>query len=210
MGGPGRHRPGSLFSRVVGSCVHMGGAMTGPPISLRQYDQDRPNESGLIIEPWLHSWRTSPALRRSSHFEVWKAAWAERIDSILAQSDTMVIMAVDPDNTDRIYGWICYDPPEAHELPKDEGPVVHFVYVKKPFRRFGIGTALLAKANDGRMLGPYPQIYRMLGPYPQIYPAICTHWTRLCEDWPPGALHYRPSLFKIRKNTTTRRRRSRR
>lgn len=165
--------------------------MTAPPITFREFDPNRPHESGIIMEPWLNSWRTSPPLRRSSHHEVWSAAWEERIRSVLDQADTRLIMAVAPDNPDRIYGWICYDPPEAHELDPALGPVVHFAYVKKPFRRFGIATALIKEA--GALW------------WPRI-PLIATHWTRLCEDFPPSALHYCPSLFKIRKNAPRKRR----
>ncbi len=184
--------------------------MTGPPITFREFDPTRPGESGLVMEPWLNAWRTTPPWRRSSHHEVWTAAWEPRIEAILDQADTRLLMAVADNNPDRIYGWICYDPPDAHDLGAMAGPVVHFVYVKRPFRRFGIASALAFQAAglgtpvtitycNGDQLPPPPR---------PLFPLIATHWTRLCEDFAPGALHYCPSLFKIRRNAKRRTRRS--
>lgn len=179
--------------------------MTGPPIAIAPFDGRRGAEA-LIVETWVAAaWRNSPQHRRSLHQEVWESAWKWRIEKILDQLDTRILLAVNPERTSQIHGWICYDKPEDHDLPMERGPVVHFAYVKKAFRRFGIATALVSRAagrpSPGEIIeydGDTPLIM------PPIYPLIVTHWTRLCEDWAPGMLHYRPSLFKIRRGAKLR------
>jgi GNAT superfamily N-acetyltransferase len=50
------------------------------------------------------------------------------------------IAAVNSADKDQVFGWACY-----------EVPALHFIYVKKPFRRFGIAAALLHHAkHDGQ------------------------------------------------------------
>lgn len=54
---------------------------------------------------------------------------------ILADSTTQVLVAVNPDDLDQIFGWAC--------ATKQSPPVLHYVYVKSFAREKGIATALL-------------------------------------------------------------------
>lgn len=58
------------------------------------------------------------------------------IKSILARSALLV--ACDPDEPSVVFGWICWEP-----------GVLHFVMVKRKFRKCGIGSALLAATDLG-------------------------------------------------------------
>jgi hypothetical protein len=66
---------------------------------------------------------------------------------------------VNEDDEDQIFGWSCGD-----------FRAVHFVFVKKEFRREGLAGQLIGTS------------------------CVATHWTRACEDM--GRLEYNPSLFQ--------------
>jgi GNAT superfamily N-acetyltransferase len=50
-----------------------------------------------------------------------------------------VFCAVAKDDEEHIYGWACIEPPTGDELTR----ALHYVYVKHPYRNFGIAGALL-------------------------------------------------------------------
>jgi hypothetical protein len=51
-----------------------------------------------------------------------------------------VTIACNPQDPDQIYGWLCWG---------DDPQTVHYVYVKHPYRKFGVAKSLLADALPG-------------------------------------------------------------
>lgn len=87
----------------------------------------------LVINSWLHSYRASPFGAGMSS-EVYYREHRDVLQDILEHCQVMV--ACDNEIGDQIYGWIAY------EESKEE-TIVHFVYVKRPFRKFGIASTLV-------------------------------------------------------------------
>jgi hypothetical protein len=63
--------------------------------------------------------------------------------SIIEDNETFIVMAVDKDKPDKIYGFACYEQPEG------ELPIVHYIYVKAGDRGKHFGTDLLNLARKG-------------------------------------------------------------
>ena len=69
-----------------------------------------------------------------------------------------VLVAVNPDDFDHIFGYVAFDTIDALT-------VIHYVYVKSPYLRLGVGKKLLEATG-----------------YQQGMPLIATHWTRPCKE----------------------------
>lgn len=110
------------------------------------------NNSGAIIRPWSeadNNFVYSSWLRsfKTSHYagslpdNLYWPAYQVALEQILTQPNTRCLVACNPEFPDQIFGYIVFDEP---------GEVVHYVYVKGPFRKLGIGSELLRFATNGR------------------------------------------------------------
>jgi GNAT superfamily N-acetyltransferase len=66
--------------------------------------------------------------------------YGKRVSALVGS--TITIVACDPVNDDVVYGFACG---ESGRYIGVESPTLHYVWVRKPFRRRGIGTALVRK-----------------------------------------------------------------
>lgn len=105
-------------------------------LALRLYNPRNKEETGFLYSNWLKSYKPSRDVGPVPNNLYWKLI-SETIAQILAIDGTKVVMAVAPDDTDQLFGFIC-----------STGPVVHFVYVKPSLRRQGVGKALLTTAVE--------------------------------------------------------------
>ena len=89
----------------------------------------------FIYSSWLKSFRRSPFAAQISN-ALYFDGQHKRITHILAKPETNVICVCNPEDASQIYGWICAE---------IGGPitVVHYVYVKRTYRGFGIGKGLI-------------------------------------------------------------------
>lgn len=98
----------------------------------------RLKESGdepFIYNSWLQSNRAKhPNMPTSDYY----AHYKKIVTDILYKS--MVIVACDPSSPEFIYGYLVI-------RPVDDIPILHYAYVKKPFRKFGILKQLLKNQN---------------------------------------------------------------
>jgi len=98
---------------------------SGATFKIRAYE---PSDEGFVLKSWLKSYRTAPAnfrLRDREYYE-------ERMPLVKHLVDRgRVLLAVDVEDPDLAFGWVCY-----------EKNVLHYVYVKEAFRRLGIATEL--------------------------------------------------------------------
>lgn len=114
------------------------------------------NKSDLnfILSTWLRSFRHSSPMTKHLGSDIYYAFHEKVLKHTLAKSNTTVLIATPENDPEVILGYMVV------ELTTD--PIIHFTYVKKAFRRFGIAKSLLAAAElDGTI---------------QI-----THWTFDCE-----------------------------
>lgn len=75
---------------------------------------------------------------------VWHRTHRAGISLILSEPSTRVVVACHTSHPDEILGWVCWQPPDReHQL------YLHYVHVKRPYRRNGIGLSLAATATAG-------------------------------------------------------------
>lgn len=104
----------------------------------------------LVFSTWLKSYHTSSLYSKNIPKDVFFAEHHGLIERILAR-DPVVRLAVLPDDPEVVLGWSVSEP-----------DAVHYVYVKPPFRRYGVATALLAHVNRPFTFTHYTYILRDL------------------------------------------------
>lgn len=111
--------------------------------------QMRPGDINYIIDSWVSSYRHSPDMQGVDE-RVYKIEMRNRIYREISRNKTFV--AVNPEDEQHIYGWICFKPPRQF----GHLPVVSYVYVKRDFWLRGIGANLvdLARASGSDPDGP--------------------------------------------------------
>lgn len=108
-------------------------------VNFRPY---RDSDLRMVYSSWVRSYG---GLNRDQ--EKW-AIYEYQIELIKKAVSECEILVATPKacSDDDICGWLCY-----------KGAVVQFMYVKKPFRNFGVGTALLKEAGIPE---PYVSAYK--------------------------------------------------
>jgi ribosomal protein S18 acetylase RimI-like enzyme len=87
----------------------------------------------LVYATWLRCYQSSSPMARHLHKDTFFREHHQVIDRILARPSTEVRLAVLPDDPSVVFGWSVHEP-----------GLIHFVYVKPSFRRYGIAKSLLA------------------------------------------------------------------
>lgn len=133
-------------------------------IQIRDYET--PDEA-FIFSSWLNNYRATSQFAkrvRNSVFYFWHHKVVTRI---LARLTTRIYVAVSPDAPDVILGWICVEASTV-KIPdfKDHNRVLHYIFVKPEFRRFGIAKKLFEAAH-----------------LTQDTKAYFTHWTHPVEPF---------------------------
>ena len=96
----------------------------------------RPTDHNYIIKSWVMSLRGQFPFSKMSADAICK--YSRRVEALL---DTAVtIVACDPDNPDVVYGFACG---ETGRYLGVDSPTLHYVWVRKPFRRNGFATSLV-------------------------------------------------------------------
>lgn len=92
-------------------------------------------DEAFIYNSWLKSNRAQHAnMPNGDYFEHYKAIIAD----VLYKS--IVAIACDPNDPEFIYGYLVI-------RPIDDVNIIHYAYIKKPFRRFGILKQLAKSQN---------------------------------------------------------------
>lgn len=89
----------------------------------------------FVTSSWLKSFRGS-AMFKGIPNESYYRDHQNLIKDILVRADTLI--AANPEDEEQILGWICTE----HET------VMHYIYVKEPFRHLGIAAGLIQTALD--------------------------------------------------------------
>jgi hypothetical protein len=93
----------------------------------------------FIESTWVECMRDASPHCRGIESAIYYPHQRATIRRALARAS--ICCAVDPKDTDVIWGYVVFEPVSP--------PVVHFVYVKQKFRNEGIGRALLIQALGG-------------------------------------------------------------
>lgn len=104
----------------------------------------RESDIELITDSWLKSYREGNyGVPHDEYFETQR-----RVIKALFRTSKVAI-ACDPDDADQVYGYIVWQPRAAGKS------LLHWCFVKQPFRRFGVFRRLLSVADpsgDGLLL----------------------------------------------------------
>lgn len=122
-----------------------------------------PEDLSFVYATWLRSYRHSSAFAKKITDRVFYLAHHAAIERILARGAT-VLVCTPADSPEVILGYAV-----------TEGTTLHFVYVKKPFRRLGIASGLLA------------------GEGPSMFSHWTDDWDRIRDLWPHA--EYNPYLI---------------
>ncbi len=104
--------------------------MISNQVVLREMEKD---DESFIYSSWLRSYRGSPITTHMIN-DVYYDNHKKIIEKLLLEAK--VIIACNPEDPSQIYGFICYE----DGVPNCS--VVHYLYVKYPFRKMGLGTHL--------------------------------------------------------------------
>lgn len=91
----------------------------------------------FIMDSWLrsfrHSWFAGP-IPNSLYYKVYRPI----IMAVRARPGARLLVCVDDDDPDSIYGFACIEPPG----------IIHYVYTKDVYRRKGVARRLLAGVRE--------------------------------------------------------------
>lgn len=90
----------------------------------------------FIMNSWTESYRRSPFAKHIPKY-TFHTNHHDLMEAAIDQSN--VLCAVSKDNPDQIFGWVCFEPTETK--------ILHYIYVKHPFRDLGIARKLLEQST---------------------------------------------------------------
>ena len=117
----------------------------------------RPGQHGdahFLLSTWLKSYRNSAFAQRISN-DVYFRGHQEQIATILGIEGTAVTVVCAKDDEDQILGYVVYN---------TLVPILHYAYVKYPFRNVGLGSLLI------KMVGA-------------LHPGQALNCTHLAKQW---------------------------
>lgn len=97
-----------------------------------------PEDLNFIRNSWLKSYRKAHVASRMTdtlYFALWKYAVVSPAIVRAVKGEVILLVACNADIPDQIFGWAATEPRED---------LLHYVYVKHPFRRLGLCRQMLA------------------------------------------------------------------
>jgi GNAT superfamily N-acetyltransferase len=99
------------------------------------------SDVGFIMSSWKRSWRVSPwagCIRNDEYY----GSISSTIEGLVARgAEFLVAVPSGGPNVSRILGWACV------EVLGDGTCAIHYIYVKDPYLRLGIGDLLVERAK---------------------------------------------------------------
>lgn len=100
-----------------------------------------PDDISFIYSTWLKSYRTGSGLGLASGKHAYFLLYNSIIDQILKRDGVIPTIAADPGEPQVIYGYLVAEP-----------GVVHYIYVKEAFRKFGIASDLYKRCGKPKII----------------------------------------------------------
>jgi GNAT superfamily N-acetyltransferase len=130
------------------------------------YRDANDTDTGFLFNSWLRSYRSNSEWVRAIPAQIYFHNHKRVVAQLL--KDAGVLIAANPDDPDQIFGYAVWQPTIGRVA------VLHWVYVKEPYRRLGIGTKLVATV-------------RRLADHNDALPLVGTHhtrgWAALAVKW---------------------------
>jgi GNAT superfamily N-acetyltransferase len=112
----------------------------------KHFGGPQPVDMKFIRDSWLESYKTSPWAGAVPN-NLYRDVYTQAIDQLLARGAKLLCIR-NPTNKALLVGWVCFELTHRGEV------VIHYAYVKPPYRRNGAAKALintiLAAANQTR------------------------------------------------------------
>ena len=93
------------------------------------------DDFNFILSTWLKSYRSSRATNNINN-DIYYSMLDSKVKHVLNADNTLTLLAVNPEDDTQIYGYTVVQIINVI-------PVLHYVYVKHSFRKFGIASHLL-------------------------------------------------------------------
>lgn len=117
-----------------------------------------PGDAAFVVGSWVDSYRTAHAAGMIP-MGAYDRVYREAVAAVLSRPGVSVFVACHPREVEDIYGWAAVE--RGASVPvreREDGrwverlspcplALVHYVYVKQPYRRMGLARALLAAAG---------------------------------------------------------------
>lgn len=139
-----------------------------------------PSDIVLVLDAWSKGFKSSPWAGTVPN-NLWHETVTTTVTQLLARGARLVILCSEA-RPDQIVGFACWEPVKG-------GLCLHYLYVKDPFRKKGLATALLTTIED-RYAAQAPSDQYRGGTYRRFY----THRTD-CSRWFRGWRH-EPSIAR--------------
>tara|TARA_R110002126_G_scaffold287977_1_gene441119 strand:- start:310 stop:711 length:402 start_codon:yes stop_codon:yes gene_type:complete len=107
------------------------------------------DDMNFILNSWLKSYKDS-VICENIPANIYYEEHKKTVETHIANSS--IIMAVNPEDPDQIFGYCVYEAPMT----------LHYMYVKYPFRKFGIGKDLYLEAGSPTIVSHLPRDYKTL------------------------------------------------
>lgn len=98
----------------------------------------RPTDAHFLLSTWLKSYRNSGPVTKIPNANYFQGH-QDLIVHILSLQGTAVEVVCAKDDPDQIIGYVVYN---------KLAPILHYVYVKYPFRKLGLGQMLVAMVQE--------------------------------------------------------------
>ena len=89
-------------------------------------------DESFVYSSWLKSYRNNKYFAHAMDNETYFQFHALIIDTLVKDNNLSILCS--KDDEDQIYGFICNRP---------DNKVIHFIYIKYPYRKMGLGKMLL-------------------------------------------------------------------
>mgnify|MGYP002135715089 CR=1 FL=1 len=104
------------------------------------------SDHSFVYNSWLKSFRQGSPWARLVPPQIFYANHKQVIALILKAAK--VLIACNPEDPEQIYGYVVYTP--------HRGTVIHYVYVKQPYRQLGFAKKLIAEAKQEQHINILP------------------------------------------------------
>lgn len=135
-------------------------------IQIRTAESD---EYNFVISNWLKNYQQYSNFAKRIPRDVFFKNHEQIIKKVLSRTGSAV--AIDP-TEDLLLGFMCW------EYTEDDIPVIHYIFIKEAFRKFGIANKIIQK-------------YEL-----DLNNAMFTHWTKDC-DWMVGTYKVKGKYPKL-------------
>jgi len=103
------------------------------------YRPARDDDYGFVLNSWLKSYYNTAIIKPHINRGIFFRNEAKIVNKLIREDS--ITIACNPEDDTHIFGYICY---------RVDPQVMHYVYMKQPFRRIGIAGGLLSSSLSGK------------------------------------------------------------